>query len=390
MCRHQPARIELYSAADGTLLNPALVDIDAIQGLGGGLSNVWDVQRGPNDEIWVSNYSAQAVQRYSADGTMYLGDLATSAVASTGIGFDGAVLGIASTVGFNTYDTVGMTETSLSSTGGNWGVASLNGQWLVSRTNGTVVSIDPSSGTESPWANPGGFCEQIALLDNGQILVANYGSQGYSVHDSTGALIQSYFTLGAGSVRGVAPLGNGNVMLSGPSGLYIFDPVAGSLVTVDSDAGAFIFGGAGGGGLLGTNYCAANANSTGSVGALTAQGSPVVGTNDVTLHASSLPPLSFGFFIAGQMQGFVPNPAGSSGNLCLAGSIGRYVGPGQIQQSDTQGTFSLAIDLTSMPQPNGFVAVQAGETWNFQTWHRDSSGGQPTSNFTPGLEIAFQ
>ncbi len=31
--------------------------------------------------------------------------------------------------------------------------------------------------------------------------------------------------------------------------------------------------------------------------------------------------------------GFVASPNGSQGNLCLAGSIGRYVGAGQIQNS---------------------------------------------------------
>ena len=83
------------------------------------------------------------------------------------------------------------------------------------------------------------------------------------------------------------------------------------------------------------------------------------------------------------------NPGGSAGNPCLGGSIGRYVGPGQIKNAGTTGAFSLTLDLTQVPQPTGFVAIAGGETWRFQTWHRDAVGGSTTSNFTNGLEIDF-
>ena len=149
-------------------------------------------------------------------------------------------------------------------------------------------------------------------------------------------------------------------------------------------------GNCGGGGSVGSPYCATNANSTGSSGVLSASGSPLVSANDLTLEASSLPNNSFGFFLASLDQGFVQNPGGSAGNLCISGSIGRYVGPGQIQNSGAGGEFSLALDLSATPQPTGLVQVQAGETWNFTTWHRDAVGGTATSNFTDGLEIQFQ
>ncbi|MGD2017245.1 MAG: hypothetical protein PVJ89_03965 [Planctomycetota bacterium] len=139
----------------------------------------------------------------------------------------------------------------------------------------------------------------------------------------------------------------------------------------------------------GTNYCAANNNSTGSPASMSASGSNSVSANDLVLEANDLPINSFGFFLTSQTQGFVANPGGSEGNLCLGGAIGRYVGPGQIQNSGATGMISLAIDNTQVPQPTGFAAVAAGDTWNFQLWHRDSSGGSPTSNFTDGYEITF-
>ncbi|MDG1048582.1 MAG: hypothetical protein P8M11_15600 [Planctomycetota bacterium] len=142
-------------------------------------------------------------------------------------------------------------------------------------------------------------------------------------------------------------------------------------------------------GGIGTNYCSANPNSTGATSGISATGSDQVANNSLTLTASDLPVNSFGFFLTSQTQAQVANPGGSAGNLCLGGAIGRYVGPGQVLNSGASGAFSLALDLTNTPQPTGGIAVQAGETWSFTTWHRDAVGGNTTSNFTDGLEITF-
>ncbi|MFT5731404.1 MAG: hypothetical protein ACJA2W_000582 [Planctomycetota bacterium] len=141
---------------------------------------------------------------------------------------------------------------------------------------------------------------------------------------------------------------------------------------------------------IGTPYCAVNLNSTGVAAAIFASGSEVVSANNLTLSAVELPINSFGFFIVSSAQGFVMNPGGSAGNLCLSGSVGRYVGPGQIQNSGAAGAFSLTIDLSMIPTPTGAVAASAGDTYSFQTWFRDSSPAGPTSNFTNGLEILFE
>ena len=115
----------------------------------------------------------------------------------------------------------------------------------------------------------------------------------------------------------------------------------------------------------------------------------LVSHNDVTLSARNLPTNSFGFFITSQTQGFVANPAGSGGNLCLAGAIGRYVGAGQIQNSGVSGSFALELDLATTPQPIQPVSVMAGETWNYQAWHRDSTMGNASSNFTDAVTVAY-
>ena len=106
---------------------------------------------------------------------------------------------------------------------------------------------------------------------------------------------------------------------------------------------------------IGTNYCTANPNSTGATGVTSATGSNAVAANNVTLRAASLPSNAFAFFLVSRDAGLIANPGGSQGNLCLGGSIGRYVGPGQIMNTGGVGAIDLAINLTQVPQPTGFV-----------------------------------
>ena len=75
----------------------------------------------------------------------------------------------------------------------------------------------------------------------------------------------------------------------------------------------------------------------------------------------------------------------SQGNLCLGGTIARY--NSNILSSGSGGTYQMAVDLTLLPPPIN-MAVSRGDTWNFQTWFRDSNPTN-TSNFTDGISILF-
>ena len=143
------------------------------------------------------------------------------------------------------------------------------------------------------------------------------------------------------------------------------------------------------GAQVGVNYCSATPNSTGATATIAGSGSASVAQNDLTLASASLPQNAAAYFLCSRSRGFVPNPGGSAGNLCLGGAIGRRVG-GAIVSSGTAGAVSVLADLTALPQPGGAVVVQAGETWNFQCWYRDSlAGGAATSNFSDGLLVLF-
>jgi hypothetical protein len=139
-----------------------------------------------------------------------------------------------------------------------------------------------------------------------------------------------------------------------------------------------------------SNFCNAVANSTGGTGAITAQNIDM-GLRSMELSATNLPTNSFAFTLASLTQATVPNAGGSTGTLCLGGNIGRFVG-GSILNTGATGSILEAVNLDGIPTPNGPpVAVGAGESWNFQLWHRDVILGLniPTSNFTNGVRVWF-
>ncbi|MBL6722156.1 MAG: hypothetical protein ISQ08_12175 [Planctomycetes bacterium] len=135
---------------------------------------------------------------------------------------------------------------------------------------------------------------------------------------------------------------------------------------------------------LGTEYCSANANSTGVAGTITATGSDIVADNTLTLTANNLPQLQFGLFVTSPNQASIPV---SSGILCVGGPIGRFTGPGQIKNSGAAGAFEITVPLQSQWPVAGVTSVVPGDTYNFTAWFRDIGA---VSNFTNAVSITFQ
>ncbi|QDV06596.1 hypothetical protein Poly30_21060 [Planctomycetes bacterium Poly30] len=133
--------------------------------------------------------------------------------------------------------------------------------------------------------------------------------------------------------------------------------------------------------------CTPVANSGGTAGHLLPGAFSAAG-NTLGLTATGLPAGSLGYVLTSRTPGFSAFPGGSSGNLCLAGSIGRYVGA-NARAASAAGAFSVTANLSALPQPLGPVAVQPGDTWYFQCWHRDQGPTGPTSNFTASLSVRF-
>lgn len=214
----------------------------------------------------------------------------------------------------------------------------------------------------------------------------------------TDMLIAPY-PAGENDLDGLAfdPTGTGTIYLieDEPAPLHRYDigamaydplpPMAATTVPGVYSGGTFLNGP---GPLVLGNYCMAALNSTGLSSRMSAIGSTAAADNNLTLITSDLPPNQFGIFITSRMQGFVTGAGGTSnGNLCLSGNLGRFNAPGQILNTGSAGRFSLAIDLTAVPEGGSFASIIAGETWNFQAWHRDGVG--LGSNFSDGFEISF-
>jgi len=143
----------------------------------------------------------------------------------------------------------------------------------------------------------------------------------------------------------------------------------------------------GGSGPIGTNYCGpAIMNSANQSAVISAIGVDQAGGHSLELTAAQMPVNQFGSFIVSMTQDFVPMSGGSQGNLCLGGQIGGF--KQDVKNSGAGGEFALDVDTLVIPQPGGSVAIQPGETWNFQAWFKDQNPGA-TSNFTDAVSVTF-
>jgi len=240
--------------------------------------------------------------------------------------------------------------------------ANPNAWFPVAFDDGTTVSAGPGQPTTFRWASP----VVIPQGAFGTCLVATNTGHRYTNGTRTAVTPDGVITLTTG------------IASNAPFTAPFFTPRAWN--------GAFCYE------LnVGASYCGpAVPNSTGAAAFMRANGSAAVANNDLALAASNLPPFTAVMFLASPQQGSWPNPGGSLGTLCLGGAIGRAVG-GRVFTSTPTGTASTYVDLTAMPTPILVpVPVQPGDTYHFQAWYRDSSGGAANSNFTDAISVQFQ
>lgn len=131
------------------------------------------------------------------------------------------------------------------------------------------------------------------------------------------------------------------------------------------------------------SYCAANTNSTGMTGVLTASGSPDVADADLRFDAAGLPAGTFGYLVASEGEALIGSYRGHQGILCLTQPFWR-MGPGVVQV-DGAGMASKTIDFAGLPAHLDFLP---GTTWRFQLWFRDQDP-QLTWNATQAVRARF-
>lgn len=226
--------------------------------------------------------------------------------------------------------------------------------------------------------NPGGgmdaYFTSVNVVSDGAELRTGVAVRRDVLRDLDGsvrdlAIATNYFDAGVGSSTALTPwVANGSVGADGDVGAaFVVDPFTGT---------------------IGSQYCEANPNSTGSTAWIRAFGFSQSANLLMSLNCSDLPPNQFGLFATSMGNGVTSNPGGSAGNLCLSGSIGRY--SAQVASTGAAGELTLSINPQALEQPNGTVAALVGETWYFQCWVRDFENGAPTSNFSNGIAVTFQ
>jgi len=118
---------------------------------------------------------------------------------------------------------------------------------------------------------------------------------------------------------------------------------------------------------------------------LAGSGSPDVFADDLVLTATGIAPDSYGVVLMGDAAS--PTPAGD-GLLCVGGGPGglwRFA-PALVGDSGEL----VQTSVVSHSQSFGGGAIQAGDTWSFQTWYRDAGGPCGTgANFSNGLSVTF-
>ena len=128
-------------------------------------------------------------------------------------------------------------------------------------------------------------------------------------------------------------------------------------------------------GPLGTNYCTALPNQSGTIASISATGSAQASTENLTFHVEDANPSTPGIFFLGYAPTQVPL---SNGNLCVTGGTARMRPP---LVTDGTGSASRPVDFNE-PYSTHIVG---GVTLYFQFWYRDQGG----SNLSDGLRIDF-
>lgn len=137
---------------------------------------------------------------------------------------------------------------------------------------------------------------------------------------------------------------------------------------------------------FGETVCSGSPNSTGSTATLEVVGDRDVAYESLGVCGIGLPPAAPAMLIASRQSSFVPNPGASAGNLCLGGSIARFVG--SVDLADAAGRVEFPVPGLVVPTPGGPESIEAGDSWTFQVWYRDDDP-TPTSNFTAATRVEF-
>ena len=241
-------RLVGFSPVDGSLLNAELFPLAGgtpVHALGVG------------NEIWVTEQIGDRVSRWGADGS-FLGQIG-GAVAGGGLdnvrgmGLVGGTVYVtnagtangapgAAVVMFSTSGAAMGSFATATTAPSPFGVLAYQGGLLVSSSsaNDDIHRYSLAGAALGTFHNSTSlnFGQQMAFAGNGDILVAGFSSNNIvRLNAATGAVLNTYTAAGA---RGVAQLGNGNVMWTSGAGAFVLNTSTGTSTQVYSGGGRYL------------------------------------------------------------------------------------------------------------------------------------------------------
>lgn len=219
-----------------------------------------------------------------------------------------------------------------------------------------------------PTVEADGSSFMLANTENGNIFMGTLNLSG-----ATLIAAESHLEVTSDANNQVTPRIASMHSGGGSQGLYM--GVWGTVIAMfesDIDGGTFISPGPG------DTYCTSNANTAGTVGTLSAQGSISISKGTFTLVAENCPPNKSGLFFLGPNQ---INTAFGEGRRCVGGQIKRVV---PIATTNAQGLVSRQLNM-QLPYASGIFAGPGGV--NYQFWFRDPAGGPGGFNLTSALHV---
>jgi len=156
----------------------------------------------------------------------------------------------------------------------------------------------------------------------------------------------------------------------------VFESYATTLVSGDTNGDWDVFVRDRGAGI-GTKYCTANVNSTGSPADLSASGSTSSGASGLILTSMPVPNQS-GIFFHGANPSQVPF---GNGFLCAIGGI--------VRGAVVTGVGNVATYTYDNTDAKHSLAAFIGSTRNFQYWFRDPAGGGAFCNTSNAISVVI-
>ena len=240
-------RLVTFSAVDGSLVNAelfALAGGTPVHALGVG------------NEIWVSEQLGDRVSRWGADGG-FLGQIGGGATGGLdnvrGMGLIGNTVYItnaglangapgAAVVMVSTGGAAMGSFATATTAPSPFGVLAYQGGLLISSSaaNDDIHRYSLAGAPLGTFHNSASlnFAEQMVFATNGDILVAGFSSNNIvRLNAATGAVLTTYTAAGA---RGLAQLGNGNLMWTSGAGAFVLNTGTGASTQVYSGGGRYL------------------------------------------------------------------------------------------------------------------------------------------------------